>query len=580
MRFFESQRLARRNSFYLLILFFLNVTILSGLNALIIGWLLRPQKIYLVWSKSLEGNIFIFSAAVFILITFYFILTAPRGSALAESLGGRLVAKPETDEERKLINVIEEMAIASGVPIPKVYILDHESGINAFAAGQESKSIVIAVTKGTVTQLTRDELQGVIGHEFSHILNEDMKLNMNLSGVVLAFQVFMKIGNQFTRSYHRTSRRSKSEGQAAMIGFALMVFGAVGYFLGRLIQSFISREREYLADASSAQFTRNPESLARALAKIRLGAGSEITSENTPQFAHIFFAESLNSALSFFFATHPPLNRRIQRLLPGQKIDDLNSQIFNTLQKSEGYQQHAQKEVQKNLTRSLSAKAAIETIGAPSLTNLAVSQSMLDRISTVRDLLRDQNIARACLALLTFKTQNQYLEAAPLIQKEFPSDLIYNSFNELTNQPDDRIRVTLFHFSLETLRTLSQTEKEDLLNSIKNVFATDRKTSLMEGLFYMNTELILLPGRMISEAKSINQSQKNDTQSIQSMLSNPEDINLLALKAFVVRAQNISLLEKKKLVDQLASYFSSERQSSKEEFRLLCLAIKIPVPMS
>jgi Zn-dependent protease with chaperone function len=205
------------------------------------------------------------------------IALAKGGSTVAENLGGRLINASTTDaDERKLINVVEEMSIASGVPVPQVYILDREKGINAFAAGYSPNDAVVAVTRNCLKLLNRDELQGVIAHEFSHILNGDMRLNIRLIGFLSGIMVLANIGYLILRS--RTGSR-KSGAQIVLIGMGLLVIGFVGQLFGRIIQAAVSRQREYFADASSVQFTRNPRGISGALKKIGgLMQGSRIQS--------------------------------------------------------------------------------------------------------------------------------------------------------------------------------------------------------------------------------------------------------------------------------------------------------------
>ncbi len=242
------------------------------------------------------------------------------GKAVARMLGGRLIPRNSTRaDERKVLNVVEEMAIASGTPVPPVYMMDQEAGVNAFAAGFKPSDAVIGVTKGCVAQLSRDELQGVIAHEFSHILNGDMRLNIRLIGVLNGILIIALIGYGIMRGSAgaRVSRSSRDKGGGAIVlaGLALMVIGYVGVFFGKLIKSAVSRQREFLADASAVQFTRNPAGLAGALNRIgALARGSRMESPHAEEASHFFFANGLSSSLMGLMATHPPLNERIRRI--------------------------------------------------------------------------------------------------------------------------------------------------------------------------------------------------------------------------------------------------------------------------
>ncbi|HEY6484018.1 MAG TPA: M48 family metallopeptidase [Steroidobacteraceae bacterium] len=234
------------------------------------------------------------------------------GGVVARNLGGVLVGQDTSDpRRRRLLNVVSEMAIASGVPMPEVYVLEQELAINAFAAGHTPANAAVTVTQGALERLNRDELQGVIGHEFSHILNGDMRLNVQLMGWVFGLFVVALVGRLILNVSPR-SRRGNNNGLIAL-GFAVMVLGYVGLFFGRLLQAAVSRERERLADASGVQFTRNPQGLKQALMKIAVSPeGSTLLTPHAEQAAHMFFAEGIER----FFATHPPLLARIRELDP------------------------------------------------------------------------------------------------------------------------------------------------------------------------------------------------------------------------------------------------------------------------
>jgi Zn-dependent protease with chaperone function len=247
------------------------------------------------------------------------------GGHVARSLGGTRV-NPETRDplERRLVNVVEEMALASGLPVPEIYVLEQESAINAFAAGLTPDDAAIAVTRGALDQLERAELQGVIAHEFSHILNGDMRLNQQLIGLSFGILVLSLLGRWLLRSarYSRPRRGRDSGGTGVLIvtGLALTIIGGIGVVLSRLIKAGVSRQRERLADASAVQFTREPQGLAGALKKIG-GYSSRLVEVDTEEVAHMLFEHG--SKLRGWFATHPPLLERIRALEPGFDPRDL-----------------------------------------------------------------------------------------------------------------------------------------------------------------------------------------------------------------------------------------------------------------
>jgi Zn-dependent protease with chaperone function len=246
------------------------------------------------------------------------------GSSVAESVGARKVDPHTTDpREHQLLNVVEEMAIASGLPVPAVYIMDGEPGINSFAAGLTSSDAVVTVTRGALDKLSRDELQGVIAHEFSHILNGDMRLNVRISAIIFGILVIGLAGRAtlWGMRYGRIGSSRKGGGAVVAvlaIGTALLAVGYIGYFFGRLIQASLSRQREFLADASAVQFTRNPGGVTGALKKIGgYAIGSTIDTHKAAGISHFFFAQEFVSNFGGLWATHPPLPVRIRAIDPG-----------------------------------------------------------------------------------------------------------------------------------------------------------------------------------------------------------------------------------------------------------------------
>lgn len=315
--FFRQQEQARGRTQKLIWLFVFAVAVVIALvyflNGLITLWGNGVWAPSLALSAALAGGIITAGSGV------KMIQLAGGGAAVARDLGGREV-DPETKDpdERKLLNIVEEMSIASGVPVPQVWVMDQEEGINAFAAGRSTSDAVVGVTRGCMKSLNRDELQGVIAHEFSHILNGDMKLNLRLIGVVHGILVIALIGGGIVRVAARMKGGGKNNPQLPLIltGAALYAIGYAGVLLGRLIKSAVSRQREFLADASAVQFTRNPDGIGRALMKIGGSAeGAKLKSQNAEEASHMLFG-SISQHMVSAFATHPPLDERIRAILP------------------------------------------------------------------------------------------------------------------------------------------------------------------------------------------------------------------------------------------------------------------------
>jgi Zn-dependent protease with chaperone function len=322
MDFFSAQDRARRNTTRLLFLFIAAVialVVLTNLAVAVAFGALSPEgrvnpELFLIVTAVVCGGIAL-------ACLFKHLQLASGGKAVAEMLGGRLLDPASTEPaERRLLNVVEEMALAAGVPVPPVYVLPEE-GINAFAAGHASADAVIGITEGSMRLLARDELQGVVAHEFSHVLNGDMRLNLRLIAVLHGILFIALAGRVLLESMGRSSRRTRSRDNSGLLflglGLALLLIGWVGVFFGRLIKAGVSREREYLADASAVQFTRNPLGLAGALRKIgALSAQGLISNPRAETASHLFFAQAVRSRFLGLFATHPPLPDRIRVLDP------------------------------------------------------------------------------------------------------------------------------------------------------------------------------------------------------------------------------------------------------------------------
>ncbi|HOE69170.1 MAG TPA: M48 family metallopeptidase [Candidatus Omnitrophota bacterium] len=339
MNFFARQEKARKRTFLLLFFYALAVigTILSVYGVARFSWYLvrlySQSRTYAEMQVPVPFDLWdprfflVVTGVVCVVVLFgtWFKIAelSSGGVAVAKMLGGEQILPNTTDpDERKVLNVVEEMSIASGVPVPAVFLLKKEYGINAFAAGFSTQDMVIGVTSGAVKLLTRDELQGVIAHEFSHIFNGDMRLNMNLMGFLHGLLLIALTGRVLLEGLGRGRVRSSGKGGAAILvivvfGLMLIVVGYIGVFFCNLIKSAVSRQREFLADASSAQYTRNPSGLAGALKKIAgLPDGSFIGQTRAQEVSHFFFADGATLMGEALFPTHPPIGLRIKLLDP------------------------------------------------------------------------------------------------------------------------------------------------------------------------------------------------------------------------------------------------------------------------
>jgi Zn-dependent protease with chaperone function len=335
VNFFENQDNARKNSSWLILVFILAVAaIVVAVNLVVLIALgffsFDAETASVPFSEVVRGNIPLLAGSAvasvaFILIASLFKMVGLQagGGQVARQLGGTLVDSTTRDPlKRRLCNVVEEIALASGVPVPEIYVLDQEAGINAFAAGYTPADAAVAVTRGALEKLDRNELQGVIAHEFSHILNGDMRINIRLMGALFGILMLALIGRRVLIHSHMFGRSSRDRNGAVIIlvAFALMAVGYIGLFFGRWIKAAVSRQREYLADASAVQFTRDPGSIGGALKKIAVYSNSSYLNADTEEVSHMLFGDGRKMMM---FSTHPKLEDRIKRVDPGFTTEEL-----------------------------------------------------------------------------------------------------------------------------------------------------------------------------------------------------------------------------------------------------------------
>ncbi len=418
------------------------------------------------------------------------------GAAVAKMLGGRLINRNSMEiEERKVLNVVEEMAIASGMPVPPVYIMDNEQAINAFAAGLTPGNAVIGVTKGCIQQLSRDELQGVIAHEFSHIFNGDMRLNIHLLGVLNGILVIALIGYGIMRGtmYASVGRRSsKDNGAGAIIilGIALVIIGYVGVFFGKLIKSAVSRQREFLADASAVQFTRNPSGLAGALGKIGgYTAGSRIQSAHAEEASHMFFSNGMHSSFMNMLSTHPPLKERISRIDASFLQDHKKGVVSGSANSSSEPHTGVSSFAPPPLPDTVSGFAAnpdqvVASVGAPSMDHLHYATLLLSNIpADFTQAVRNTVGARAVVYLLLLdndavvnKKQLGLVEASA-DKDEYELVLqLKTAATELTHE----LRLPLVDLAISTLKEMQASEFLVFRDVVAALVAADHQVDLFE----------------------------------------------------------------------------------------------------
>ena len=396
---------------------------------------------------------------------------AAGGSAVAERAGGRRVS-PGTQraDERRLLNVVEEMAIASGLPVPAVFVLEGETGINAFAAGLTPSDAAVAVTQGALERLTRDELQGVIGHEFSHILNGDMRLNLRLGALVFGILVIGLSGRAVLWSLRGFRPRGKNNGGIVLlvvaVGVTLLVIGYVGYFFGRLAQAAISRQREFLADASAVQFTRNPDGLVSALRRIAGEAeGSRLQSAQTEALGHLLFAQGFRSWFGGLWATHPDLRERIRAIEP-QSASAVAGRSTD----------HPPAHVEAGMETSFSAVACLATPSGPKVARASALVAIIP--APLREAARDPAGAAALLAGLMLSSEERTHHRQWEQLGDYQSQLAALAGPLRSLRP--ALRLPLAQLALAALRSGPKETQVQLLATLSDLSRADPQLSLFE----------------------------------------------------------------------------------------------------
>ena len=517
MNFFEAQDSARRSSSLLILLFALAVAALLVLsNIIVFEFLYFIQYSELAFSLSqldlvFDGDLSVVICAAIIgficLGSLYkLVQLSSGGSVIAQHLGGVIVPRSSTDAlHKKILNVVEEMAIASGAPVPQVYILN-EPGINAFAAGWKTTNAVIGITQGALERLTRDELQGVIAHEFSHIFNGDMRLNIRLIAILHGILMIGLLGKMILRSmrYMRTSRNSKN-GQAILvilgIALALFVVGYSGLFFGNWIKSLISRQREYLADASAVQFTRNSEGIANALKKIG-GAipGSALLTASVDEYSHAYFALGESHSRFFSFSTHPPLKQRILRIEPGWDgkyfFDDRKPLRENAInEEDKAIQANADSLKKKSVASGLSIGAgmglalneamnALDNIGDVSQQQLTAAHDWHQQLpQVILDNAENPYGAQALILALLLDEKHGVLNKQYDVLHEVIGELhmqIVKQLQQVVAEYAQTQTLSLVDLTLPSLREMTITQYQRFESCVQQLIHADQQVDLRE----------------------------------------------------------------------------------------------------
>ncbi len=506
MDFFQDQHRARRKTAWIVLAFLLAVVgIVVSIN--VVGgyiYLVATERSLLPVGRALAAvprsayvvtTLVVLGAIAWGTLARIYAL-AGGGAAVADMVGARLVKRDTGDlGERRLLNVVEEMALASGIAVPQVFVMDGQSSINAFAAGYSPNEAAVVVTEGTLKRLNRDEIQGVMGHEFSHVLNGDMRLNIRLLGVIAGIVLIGSAGG-FLMRVGGGGHGNRGDIRVFLVGLLLWLIGSVGVFAGRVIKAAVSREREFLADASAVQFTRNPDGIGGALFKIA-ERGSVVTQRHAEELSHMCISAPLNDFFEFpWLKTHPPLEERMERLLgPAAKrllkerIDRAEA-AASSAQLSPVVEAFASPLYAKPApgaanagAAGIAAQAIVGSIGNPSPAHVGHARRLLDEIpSDIRIAAGSAPGAKAALFALLLGEAETRVRQLALVREDSGVELAVQCarFADALRPFGSRLRLPVLSLALPTLKALPQDVRDRTLRLVRDLVEADHKVTLGE----------------------------------------------------------------------------------------------------
>ncbi len=503
MDFFSAQDQARKKTTQLITLFALAVVLLVVLTNLFLmtAMAIAGGELDSVVESLIQQfswlQFFVIGSAVAVVIllgSLFRSWTMGRGGkAVAEMMGGTLISSSSREpEHRRLLNIVEEISIASGTQTPLLYVMQDEPGINAFAAGITTGDAAIVVTRGCLSQLNRSELQGIIAHEFSHILNGDMRLNMRLIGILFGILMLGLIG-RFLIRISASSRSSSKQGNGVpliALGAGLFILGYAGTFIGNLIKASVSRQREYLADASAVQFTRDPDGIGGALIRIgTLKSGSLLRNADAAEFSHTFFSEGVRNNYLSLLATHPPLKQRILRILPqwdGKFIaaDIEERKPSQQIDKAAAGSDAERRRMTAETTMLLELLQHIEQSARPDAEAIARAADMVGSIpQTVVQNSRDPYGARAIVfALLIDADVDKAAKQITALHKQTEGDVarLTQQLAPVIRQMQPQQRLAVIEMAVPALRELSARHFQLFKRNIDALIQFDADVTLFE----------------------------------------------------------------------------------------------------
>jgi Zn-dependent protease with chaperone function len=630
VNFFEQQDKAKRNTRNLVLLFLLAVVIIiaaidvallllfgnvindtAGTTQGLSGYLADNSTMLLFGSAGTGATIGLASL-------YRSASLKDGGGAVARQMGGVPVeTDPKDPLRQRLRNVVEEIAIASGVPVPEIYVLEQESGINAFAAGYSPSDAAVAVTRGTLESLNREELQGVIAHEFSHVFNGDMRLNIRLIGVLFGIMILAIAGRRILSGARFSSRsRNNNAGAIMLFAAALTAIGYIGLFFARWIKAAVSRQREYQADASAVQFTRNPQGIAGALKKIAVHAQGASLATDSEEIAHMLFGQGMSATL---FATHPPIIERIQRIEPGFREQELETIAKRLRQRTRKAAEREIAAAEDGAKRApFDPRSIIEGIGQPGWEQILAAAALAATLpESLLSAARSTEWApELLLCILLDKDESirdrQLLAIARKLGAESETQVRYLLQSAMPIQPKQRLPLLEIAFPALKRRPVAFTHR--MLGAVNEIVHMDGKIEVFE--FLLAKVISLHLSEAINPAQSAtggNDTLQSHAQAVRDVIAILADhghkereliqrsytngINSAGLEGAPMqwptdwvktldealdRLDNLKIKEKERLINALIETILTDTQVTAEELELLRAigsALHVPLPL-
>jgi Zn-dependent protease with chaperone function len=644
MNFFENQDKARKKTSILVLYFFLALLlIILAINILVVGFIvfietqnkpmLPTQQIITLFIEICKLVSPIVIGVIVLGSVISFIRLRHGGIAVAEMVKARPIDYNTSDFlEKRFINIVEEMSIASGVAIPQLYVMDEEPGINAFVAGIKPKDTVMVVTQGALRSLSRQELQGVIGHEYSHILNSDMLISVRLivilAGILMISQTGYNVMRVFGRTRVRVGSNNKSNFPVVifLFGLGLLLIGSIGVFFGRLIKAGISRQRELLADASSVGYTRDPEGLVNALRRIQASEiSTHLKSNHAEDISHLCFTPSMPVFLASLLATHPPLEKRIQLLDPDGIY---SSSVLPDLKTAEQVETQTKKTsidaetilgaatvIAASTQNEISAKNISKSIGQLTQENITYAKILIEQIpETLLEFAHDpQRVGMLLFAFTLPKNVQTLAKIQNHLKEHFKAEelSVILQLNAMIAVLDKSCYLPLIDIALPSFKQNPRLQRQEIYAQLEEIAAIDKLT-LFEFVFLtLIGKAIQGPHEVIPKTKYqdfspvtlelsalmallVNYSQvdeatkqKHFQQAMQQLIDKPiamiekSNLDISWLRGILAKLNQLSPLCKEKVITAAISCIESDQKVTPEEaelIRAIAACLDCPIP--